>query len=461
MEKQHFHAHKKMTHPTKQFRKLSTEFIHDGLKICSQNKNLLSEYLEYFPEIKDGKYRKLVKKSITDYEYFIENLISEKIEKLSTFQLLNSVISEQPIKNYYRNSFKERNEKIPLDVEAWTKHIPKKFLISYLKSVNDFIFNKNTFASIFRKFNNFLENYSQDEYIMPLYNFKYVGASKNISLNQIILRPITENELKIISGCDEQKTVSSIDSTLTHVIETKLLSNNVSEGFTKAETEFQLFFDALTLNFNGDLMMGRTYQNINSDWKTFEKGRKVTIHSIKNKLVFFEKNSQSFRIFHKTFKNSNLEEKENLFLKMAINRFRTGLNRVVLEDKIIDFVTSLESIYASGPGDITRKLSQRGAMILCKDEEKREEIYNFLKEGYNLRSGLVHGEENREFVINGKKLSLEEICKELEGLTRESIKIYLKLIKSYLGNRKNKKIINDIDSSLINRQKFTNLKKKY
>ena len=261
--------------------------------------------------------------------------------------------------------------------------------------------------------------------------------------------------------CDEQKRISDIDSSITHVIDTKLFSENLNDGFLKAHLEFQLFVDALTLNFKGDLELGTIYQNINSHWKPFERNKKNTIRFVKSKLVFSEKNSQSFRIFYKNLRDSNIYEKENLFLKMAINSFRNGLNRLNLEDKIIDFNTSLESLYASGPGDITRKLSQRGAMILSKDEKKREEVYNFLKEGYNLRSGLVHGEGNREFVINGKKLSLDKICEKLEELTRESIKIYLKLIRSYSGNRKNKKIIDDIDSSLINRQKFLDFKRKY
>lgn len=450
-----------MTKPTKQFRELCKEFINDGLKICSKNENFLNKNIEYFPEIKDGRYRKLVERSIIDYEYFIENLVSEKIEELSSFKLLNSVLSEQPIKNYFKNILKQRGEKVPSDVELWTEIFPKKFLILYVKLSKNFIFNENIFSSVFHRFLKFLENFSEDEYITPLYNFKYKGPLKKISFNQITLRPITENELKIISDCDEQKRISDIDSSITHVIDIKLFSENLNDGFLKAYSEFQLFIDSLTLNFKGDLELGTIYQNINSHWKPFERNKKNTIRFVKSKLVFSEKNSQSFRIFYKNLRNSNIYDKENLFLKMAINSFRNGLNRLNLEDKIIDFNTSLESLYASGPGDITRKLSQRGAMILSKDEKKREEVYNFLKEGYNLRSGLVHGEGNREFVINGKKLSLDKICEKLEGLTRESIKIYLKLIRSYSGNRKNKKIIDDIDSSLINRQKFLNFKKKY
>jgi len=146
---------------------------------------------------------------------------------------------------------------------------------------------------------------------------------------------------------------------------------------------------------------------------------------------------------------------------MSIRRFRTGINRTSLEDKIIDFITSLESLYSSGSGDLTRKLSQRGSMILAKTEEERGFFYNFLKNAYNFRSGLVHGEGERDVMVDGKKISIEEICSKLEDMTRESIKKYLKLIKYYDGQKKNKKIIGEIDDSIINRKKYSVLKKKF
>ena len=82
-----------MTQPTKQFKKVSKDFIHDALKICFQNKDLLKEDTEYFPEMQLGSYKKLIKKSVINYDYFVEELISEELEKLEMFQLLNLVLS--------------------------------------------------------------------------------------------------------------------------------------------------------------------------------------------------------------------------------------------------------------------------------------------------------------------------------------------------------------------------------
>lgn len=165
--------------------------------------------------------------------------------------------------------------------------------------------------------------------------------------------------------------------------------------------------------------------------------------------------------FYHRFKKSNVESKENAFVKMAIMRFQIGLNRNESVDKIIDYNTCLESLYASGPGDLTRKISQRGSMVLGITEEERESVYKFLKFVYNLRSGLVHGEGVRNLKYNGKNMPIEDVSRLLEEYTRSSIKVFLKLINSYNDNEKNKKIASDIDISLINRKKYLSLKSKF
>jgi len=178
--------------------------------------------------------------------------------------------------------------------------------------------------------------------------------------------------------------------------------------------------------------------------------------------MYFSTNEYNSMLnFYHRFKKSNIENKENTFVKMAITRFQIGLNRNESVDKIIDYITSLESLYASGAGDLTRKISQRGSMILGLTEEERESVYKFLKPAYGLRSGLVHGEGVRNLKYNGKVMTLEDLSNTLEEYTRNSIKVFLKLINSYTGNDKNQKIGSDIDIALINRKKYLSLKSKF
>jgi hypothetical protein len=441
---------------------ISKNFLHKSLDVCLQNNSSLQKIPDDFLILKNGKFKKIIQKTLPDYDFFVEHTISKKLVVLPQFEILNMVVSEKPlIKEYYRNFQGERSGNYPLDVQEYTNQLPIKFLIRYLQIQNKFTYDENIFSKVFKEFNYFLENFSQDEYIMPLYNFSYKGELKPIKFGTITLRPITSKELKFISEYDDQKKINRFDSELTHVLVMYISSKNIGNGFNHVKPKFQLFLDALTLNFKGDLRLGRIFSNINYTWKSFDKSQKIDVFSQQNKLNFSQNDSDSFRIFFNTLKKSNIFEPENLFLMMAINRFRTGLTRTSLEDRIIDFITSLESLYASGSGDITRKLSQRGSMLLSKNEESREDVYNFIKSAYNFRSGLVHGEGQREVTINGERFTLRKICDDLEDLNRKSIRIYLKLVKHYSGKNKNKKIIDDIDNSLINRQKFMKLKQKF
>lgn len=442
-------------------KKITLDFVVESLKICKKNKSTLTTSEEPYPQLKSGKYNKVIEKKITNYDYFVETSISSELEKLEDFVLLNMGLSEQPIKKYYQNFYKQKEQEIPKDIQELTKILPKKLLIHYLNLQKNFEFNEKIFNQAIKDFFSFIKNYTTDEYIMPLYNFQYNTKHESLQFGKITLRKITDYELKTISKLDEKKRISDLNREITHVLSTILLSDNLSSGFDNVKKEFQLLLDALTLNFMGDLQIATIYQNINYHWKPFERGSEVKNFPVKNQLIFVKEKYYSLKNFYYTLKKTNIEQKENLFVQIAISRFRTSLNRSSLVDKIIDFVTSLESLYTSGPGDLSRKLSQRCCMVIGTNDERREFYHDFLKKAYNFRSGLVHGEGKREILIDEKSLDIEEISSLLEKITRESIKKYLKLINHYTGKNKNKQIIQDIDNSIINRKKYSTLKKKF
>jgi len=442
-------------------KKIALDFIVKALKICEKNKDVLTISDESFPQLKFGKYSKVISKKVTNYDYFIEKSISSELEEIDDFVLLNLGISEQPIKQYYQNFYSQKGQEVPEDIQELTKNLPKKLLIHYLMLKNNFEFSRTVFEQTFKNFILFIKNFTLDEYIMPVYNFQYDVKQEQLKFGPISLRKITDYELKIISKLDEKKRISSVNREITHVLSAIMPTDEISTGFDKVKLEFQMLLDALTLNFVGDLQLATIYQNINYPWKPFELGKEIKNFPVKNKLIFMKKKYSFLKYFFYTLKKSHIEQDENLFVKMAISRFRTGLNRSLLDDKIIDFITTLESLYTSGPGDLTRKLSQRGCMIMGKNDEEREFYHDFLKKAYNFRSGLIHGEGKREIEIEQKRFTIKEICSLLEEITRDSIKKYLKLINHYTGKNKNEKIIQDIDMSIINRKKYSILKKNF
>ena len=436
------------------------DFLKESLKIAESNQNKLKISDEIFPELKNGCYYRNTTRKNKNYEYFVDRILIDEIKNLSSFQLLNMYFSEQPVKNYYHDFYFKLNQNFD-DVQDLTADILKRILTYYLKLQNNFRFEENTFNQVYKSLINFLKNFNQDEYIMPLHHFQSDLTGEPKKFGNVTLRRITDNELRIFSGMNRNSRITDSYKTLSHVVVFLKKSSNDVINFDDAENEFRFFINALSLNFKGELSISTQYKNFEHPWKVFETGKKIVYTNTDNPMYFSTKRYNSMLNFYHRFKKSNVESKENAFVKMAIMRFQIGLNRNESVDKIIDYNTCLESLYASGPGDLTRKISQRGSMILATTEEERESVYKFLKFVYNLRSGLVHGEGVRNLKYNGKNMPIEDVSRLLEEYTRSSIKVFLKLINSYNDNEKNKKIASDIDISLINRKKYLSLKSKF
>ena len=172
-------------------------------------------------------------------------------------------------------------------------------------------------------------------------------------------------------------------------------------------------------------------------------------------------NVEEFSKIKKLFKligELDLDLDEHVFLKTAIERFRFGLNRDTFVDKIIDYAVSMECLYSSGPGDLTRKLSQRCSLLMGKNDNVREEILNFLKDAYNFRSKIIHGDKLPKVKLSGRVLLDAEIVENLESINRMSLKKFLNLSSHYKEKQKNSQIVRDLDIALINRKKLLEIK---
>jgi len=437
------------------------EFLRYSLKIAEINQKKIQISDEVFPELKNDCYYKNIVKKNENYEYFVNDILIDKLKELPSFKLLNIYFSEQPIKEYYQNFYLKTNQSSLNDVQDLTIDILKKILIHYLKLQRNFRFEENTFNRVYKSLNYFLKNFNQDEYIMPLFNFQSDLVNESKKFGDIILRKITDDELRVFSGMIKNNQILDSYKTLSHVVIFSRSSSNSITTFDDAEKEFKFFINTLTLNFKGELDISTQYKNFEHPWKVFEIGGKID-HKNSSNVMFFSNNEyNSLLNFYHRFKKSNIEKIENGFVKLGIIRFQEGLNRNKPVDKIIDYITSLESFYAPGQGDLTRKMSQRASMVLGTTEEEHESVHNFLKFAYGLRSGLVHGEGLRSLKFKGNVLTLESISNTLEEFVRNSIRIFLKLIKAYNGKDKNKLICSEIDASIINRKKYVLLKKKF
>ena len=137
-----------------------------------------------------------------------------------------------------------------------------------------------------------------------------------------------------------------------------------------------------------------------------------------------------------TYKNIKNCREDKFFI--ALSRLNFGMEKILLRDKLIDYITGLEALYTESSGELRFRLSIFIATIFGNTLEEKEDIYNFIKNIYDARCEIIHG--------NKKKKSLRE-----EDLNR--IENYLRVsLKSYLENSENFKLKNLL--KLVFKQKY-------
>ncbi len=113
----------------------------------------------------------------------------------------------------------------------------------------------------------------------------------------------------------------------------------------------------------------------------------------------------------------NISKNENKSFQIASNRLGFGLERRFDEDRLIDYMIGLESIYLpDGQDELTFRLSLRIAFLMGKDVAERKDIFRFIKKMYHLRSKLVHGKKY--------DLTKDDVAR-IEEILRRSLKMFL------------------------------------
>ena len=432
------------------FKKHLNEFFIDVMEICKKNPEELLTYDEHLPIFfPNGKYKKFIIQKSMDYEFLILRKVNKKIEELHSYSLLSKFFVTKEFQNYdkkLQGTIYEHLSKKP----SFAKKLALKFIIFYLNKNKSFSTNKKIFDSTFDKFYLFLSDLLTDTYVTPLFNFESNVKNKGIEINDVEIRPITENEFYYFTNLDENQNLSNVFYNLTHVMYTTYSSDDLNSGYDVVKSRFELMLDALSLTGSGNPVFGAIFRNINNSWIHFDS--KYDVDVIKQESLFFDKkNTSKLKSIFSSLNGVDFNKKENSFLDIAKRRFSSALTRTNSVDQLIDLTVSLESLFAPTPGEITVRLSNRMATLLAKDDSQREDYWVFVKKVYNLRSGIVHGDGLRNTEINGKKYTLNEILEKLVDLTRQAILIYLKLVKNYSGNNKIHKICDDIDRALINK----------
>jgi hypothetical protein len=237
---------------------------------------------------------------------------------------------------------------------------------------------------------------------------------------------------------------------------TETKENNKQHSYFKIKKEYKFkytsieysiipsdYFEETTGSFHVILSTLKLFKNsavfIDRDIITeiYENGKKKSLKFIDNNYVVREKFGDSLIIkkddipvILKLYKKNNiLKEDKNINFFLAKNMLNYGMNKIHPGDAVIDYFTGLEAIFIRGSSDnLSYRLSILVAAILGKSQkfEEKKEIFEFIKDMYNLRSRLVHGDRSKEsikFII--KKLNRPNLLR-LEEYLRNSLKLFIK-----------------------------------
>lgn len=132
---------------------------------------------------------------------------------------------------------------------------------------------------------------------------------------------------------------------------------------------------------------------------------------------------------------NNYDFNKNKPVEIAITRFNYAAEKEPWGEKLVDYIIALEALFLRDNKELTYKLALRTAIFLSDDSKERNIIREDIKNAYNLRSKIVHG----DFIESGEKGLITKI----EEYVRTSINLFLDF------NIDSKRIIEEIEKKIL------------
>jgi len=82
---------------------------------------------------------------------------------------------------------------------------------------------------------------------------------------------------------------------------------------------------------------------------------------------------------------------------VALRRFHLYFDRDSIQDRAIDLMIILESLFSEDPEAIAYKIALRASCLIETESQKRKSMFDFLKKAYGKRSKIVHGKDEKSW----------------------------------------------------------------
>jgi len=391
----------------------------------------------FIPEFNDeGIFTTCKKKKKVNFKKIIYQH-QKNLSKLSSYKIATSIL-----KTIIRKKHHAYDKKIVLDLDDVVKKIILDFLISILNKLNFKKPDMKPFGKEYRKLINFLNNELFTVFCFTtLRNFDSQRHSLLLPNDQI-LRLRTPEEFTSICDIKDAKTLPKINPNfqkIKFIIGTHISRTGIDEQ--KIKERFEKFLYGLKIFHTGNVLFGGIYYRDSVAWEIkpticLKPEPKLGKPKTKYLLEYESFNKKDFEKFINNFSKINFTIGKYVFLGRSMKRFSQAIENENELDKIIDFVTCLESLYSSNEQQLSYRFAMRTANVLGQSPHDKMDIQDFILEIYNLRSKIIHGDEIPLIEVHHKKIELETCLKNLEMIARNSIKLFLKLINNFESKEK-------------------------
>ena len=299
-----------------------------------------------------------------------------------------------------------------------------------------------------KKFDNESFDKSYDNIEKFFYNDKIPIASKipikdfqaNSTIdfgNDIRIRPITQDEKDFFQNVENFGMLGHSEYNFTHVIEQIFFVDKIiGEPSEIQKTQFNNFemleklINALRLFKKGKFQY--VFSETTSALDFPETGITYSERPIRlsrfpsSTYTLSDKEIPELRKFWKFFISSRYHLSKPIDL--AIRRFNFAYDRTNEEDQIIDYLIAYESLFFKNEKqELREKISRRVATLLENNFEKRKILAHEIKDIYDKRSSIVHGDEasiTSDFTIRVEEIlrtSIKEFLKRIETQSHDDV----------------------------------------
>lgn len=374
-------------------------------KKLNENSTNIYVYKDYYPVFKsNGDIDGLILEDKKNYM----NFISSNFDDILKINSVNEVISL--IEKY--------NSKYDTGKDLFYRFL---YSISSLKFFPNY--DRNEFNEVYYHLEYLLHSNENNFFIVPLFSVN-INNNSNIKLkNDYIIRRVKPYEY---TNLRKYGIYVLLDKKILQK-SNYLLEFNCKDG--DYQNKFDDFVNALHLfkkgNFDYNMIVGGhcVEDNLLMRYGSGIGFNKPNLN-INSQFIFEPTDIKLFKEFFTEWLKVSNTIKENLSFSNAIKRFTKAIEDRELNDKIIDFIISLESLLGDGNTELIHRLSMRTGFLLGTKKESKD-IRDFIKKIYDTRSKIVHGDKERTINMNGIEFTKEKSVVVLEDIIRLVFQRYL------------------------------------